>query len=164
MESFKLTFAILALLGLANCAIDPVTEALIDVSIKQLVMKDLNVPGFGLTIVRDGEVILSKGYGYRNLETNQTVTNSSLFALGSVTKSITSSLTIKVLMELFPELGGGVMDTPIAQYAPYVNLTLQDRFRSETVNFKDLLSHRHCLGQSGLSLLVGSVPTSAEFA
>ncbi|HDR6581459.1 TPA: serine hydrolase, partial [Bacillus thuringiensis] len=31
-------------------------------------MKDLNVPGVAVAVIKDGEVILSEGFGYRNME------------------------------------------------------------------------------------------------
>ncbi len=37
-------------------------------------MKDLNVPGAAVAIIKDGEVIISEGFGYRNLETKEPVT------------------------------------------------------------------------------------------
>lgn len=32
-------------------------------------MKDLNVPGAAVAVIKDGEMIISEGFGYRNLET-----------------------------------------------------------------------------------------------
>ena len=32
-------------------------------------MKDLNVPGAAVAVIKDGEVIISEGFGYRNIET-----------------------------------------------------------------------------------------------
>lgn len=37
-------------------------------------MKDLNVPGVAVAVIKDGEVILSEGFGYRNIETKEAVT------------------------------------------------------------------------------------------
>lgn len=37
-------------------------------------MKDLNVPGAAVAVIKDGEVIISEGFGYRNIETKEAVT------------------------------------------------------------------------------------------
>lgn len=34
-------------------------------------MKDLNVPGAAVAVIKDGEVIISEGFGYRNIETKR---------------------------------------------------------------------------------------------
>lgn len=31
-------------------------------------MKDLHVPGAAVAVIKDGEVIISEGFGYRNIE------------------------------------------------------------------------------------------------
>ncbi|MED4241032.1 serine hydrolase domain-containing protein, partial [Priestia megaterium] len=48
-------------------------------------MKDLNVPGAAVAIIKDGEIILSEGFGYRDIENKKTVTPNTLFAIGSST-------------------------------------------------------------------------------
>jgi CubicO group peptidase (beta-lactamase class C family) len=53
------------------------------------VMQDARVPGLGLAIVRDTEVILEQGYGKRNVAENLEVTPQTLFAIGSATKAFT---------------------------------------------------------------------------
>ncbi|HDR6919751.1 TPA: serine hydrolase, partial [Bacillus thuringiensis] len=44
-------------------------------------MKDLNVPGVAVAVIKDGEVILSEGFGYRNMETKEAVTPNTRFAI-----------------------------------------------------------------------------------
>ena len=83
------------------------------------------------------------------------MTNQTLFSIGSITKSVTGLLVVKVLSEKFPQLGESVLDTPIIQLAPNLNFTFSDRFRSEFTTFRDLLSHRTCLTNSGIDILLG---------
>ena len=52
-------------------------------------MKDWNVPGAAIAIVKDGKVILSKGYGYRDIDKKLQVTEQTLFPIASITKSFT---------------------------------------------------------------------------
>jgi CubicO group peptidase (beta-lactamase class C family) len=53
-------------------------------------MKSWNVPGMAVAIVKDGTVVLAKGYGLRNVQSNLPVTADTLFAIGSSTKAFTT--------------------------------------------------------------------------
>jgi CubicO group peptidase (beta-lactamase class C family) len=55
------------------------------------ILKDWKVPGVGVAVVQNGEVILLKGYGYRDVEKTLPVTPQTLFPIGSITKSFTVS-------------------------------------------------------------------------
>src|SRR5690349_1564099 len=57
--------------------------------------KELGIPGMSLAIVKDGEVVLSKGFGYKNFEKQIPVTADTQFAIGSATKAFTA---LSVLM------------------------------------------------------------------
>ena len=54
-------------------------------------LKDWKVPGVAVAVVQGDNVILLKGYGYRDLEKQLPVTPNTLFAIGSITKSFTVS-------------------------------------------------------------------------
>jgi CubicO group peptidase (beta-lactamase class C family) len=54
-------------------------------------LKDWKVPGVAVAVVQGDKVILLKGYGYRDLEKQLPVTSTTLFAIGSITKSFTVS-------------------------------------------------------------------------
>jgi CubicO group peptidase (beta-lactamase class C family) len=49
---------------------------------------------------------------------------------------------VKVLSDRFPDLGEAALDTPIKMLVPEYKLILGDRYRTESVTFRDLLSHR----------------------
>ncbi len=53
------------------------------------VMKEWQVPGLAIAVIKDGQVVLSKGYGYRDVDQKLPVTPRTLFAIGSITKSFT---------------------------------------------------------------------------
>ena len=57
--------------------------------------KELGIPGMSLAIVKNGEVILSKGFGYKSFEKKIPVTADTQFAIGSATKAFTA---LSVLM------------------------------------------------------------------
>ncbi len=55
-------------------------------------VKDFNVPGVGLAVVAGGEVVFAEGVGYRDLENELPMTPDTLFAIGSTTKAMTSTV------------------------------------------------------------------------
>lgn len=72
----------------AHAAAQTLSE--LDESIPRL-MKAWNVPGLAIAVVEDGEVILNRGYGRRELGQTDVVDAHTLFAIGSVTKSFTAA-------------------------------------------------------------------------
>jgi len=56
------------------------------------ILKDWHAAGFVVAVVEKDKIIYSKGFGYRDIEKKLPVTPNTLFAIGSVTKSFTSSL------------------------------------------------------------------------
>ena len=61
-------------------------------------MKKRQIPGLALVVIRGGEVIKMKGYGFANLEHDVPVTPDTVFELASVTKQFTAA-AIMVLVE-----------------------------------------------------------------
>ena len=49
-----------------------------------------NVPGVAISVVKDGKVVLSKGYGVRDPATGQPMTNDTIFPIASMSKAFTS--------------------------------------------------------------------------
>lgn len=76
-------------------------------------METLHIPGVSLAIVRNGEIIHSKGYGYANLELNVPVDPHSNFLIASVTKTFTA-----VAVMMLWEQGKFKLDDSIGNYLP----------------------------------------------
>src|SRR5262250_1007067 len=55
------------------------------------VLKTFDVPGLSVAIVKDGKVVLAKGYGVRKLGEATPVDENTLFAIGSNTKAFTAA-------------------------------------------------------------------------
>lgn len=98
-------------------------------------MKEWNVPGLAVAIVWDGEVIHSKGYGFRDIEKRLPVTPKTLFAIGSITKSFAV-----VTLGMLADEGKFDWDKPVREYLP--NFTLYDPVASERITGRDVVSHR----------------------
>lgn len=62
-------------------------------------MKATNTPGAALGIVRDGQLIWSRGLGVASVETQQPITSDTLFRLGSTTKMFTAAALVGLAEE-----------------------------------------------------------------
>ena len=76
-------------------------------------VREQGYPGLSLTIVRDGKVVLAKGYGKRSLEDGAPVEPDTPFAVGSVTKQFTCACIL-----LLAEEGKLSVDDKVAKYYP----------------------------------------------
>jgi CubicO group peptidase (beta-lactamase class C family) len=98
-------------------------------------METWKVPGLAIAVVKDGKVILSKGYGFRDVEKKLKVTPKTLFAIGSCTKAFTAT-SIGILVDE----GKLDWDKPVREYLPAFKL--KDSFASERMTPRDLVCHR----------------------
>ncbi|MEP1035545.1 serine hydrolase [Ekhidna sp.] len=101
------------------------------------------VPGIAICIVKDGEVLVSKGYGVTNIEKADSVDENTLFLIGSTTKAFTATAITQLAIEK-----GFSLDDPIINWIP--SLELSDPWLTKIVTIQDLLSHR-----SGLNKFAG---------
>jgi CubicO group peptidase (beta-lactamase class C family) len=93
-----------------------------------------NVPGAALALIKDGKVILEKGYGFRDLTAQAAVTTTTLFNIGSISKSFTA-LGIAQLVDRHQV----DLDAPVVQYLPALHL--RDPQATQMVTLRRLLSH-----------------------
>jgi CubicO group peptidase (beta-lactamase class C family) len=74
-------------------------------------MERNHIPGLALSVLRNGQTILSRCYGLSNVELSTPVTSNSVFKLASLTKPITA-MAIMVLVED----GKVSLDAPVSNY------------------------------------------------
>jgi len=72
-----------------------------------------SVPGIGAAVVLDGEPVWSAGFGMADLENFAPATSSTLFRLGSISKSITAVAILQL-----SERGKLDLDAPVQKYCP----------------------------------------------
>lgn len=116
------------------------------------VMADHGVPGLAIAIVKDGQVVLTKGYGVRELGKPAPVDAHTLFGIASNTKAFTATA-----LALLVEEGKLRWDEPVISYLPWFRLS--DSWVTAQLTVRDLLVHR-----SGLGLGAGDLmwwPTSS---
>lgn len=97
-------------------------------------IKDWKIPGLALTIVHNGEVVLSKGYGVRNILTKEPVDENTLFIVASNSKLFTATALAK--LEFDKKLS---LDDKITKYFP--DFKLYNSTSTSLVTIKDMLSH-----------------------
>ena len=55
------------------------------------------IPALSISLVRDGHVIMSRGYGHKDIENEVKATEHSKFCIGSLTKAFTATVIADVL-------------------------------------------------------------------
>jgi CubicO group peptidase (beta-lactamase class C family) len=76
-------------------------------------MEEWKVPGAAMAIVQNGELVYAKGFGVRNLDSQEPVTPETLMMIGSTTKSMTT-----LLMAQLVDAGDFDWDTPVVEILP----------------------------------------------
>jgi len=105
----------------------------------QDVMARFEVPGLSVAIVKDGEVVLAKGYGVRRLGSSPSVDASTLFGIASNTKVFTATA-----LGILVEEGKLEWDAPVVRYLP--SFQMYDPWVTRHITVRDLLVHRSGLG------------------
>lgn len=101
----------------------------------QKALKDWDVPGMAIAIVKDDSVIFAKGYGVLNNKTGGQVDANTIFGIASNSKAYTAAALATLV-----DAGKIKWKDKVKQYVPY--LQLYDPFVTENLTIEDLLSHR----------------------
>ena len=135
----------------------PVTALLdvaaVDAAVVQT-LKVLNVPGIAVAVVKDGQVVLAKGYGVRSLANKEPVDANTLFGIASNSKAFTAAA-----LGLLVDEGKLRWNDKVTDYIP--EFRMFDPYVTAEFTVRDLLTHR-----SGLGLGAGDLmffPDSSDF-
>ena len=126
--------------ALAQTAAPPDLDAWVERS-----MKTFNVPGLAIAIVKDGKLVVSKGYGVKRLGSPDKVDDHTLFPIGSNTKAFTSAALATLVDE-----GKISWDDHVEDLLP--GFRLYDPYITRELTVRDLLTHR-----AGFSLGAGDL-------
>ncbi|WDM66430.1 serine hydrolase [Xanthomonas cucurbitae] len=109
------------------------------------VRKQFDVPGIAVAIVKDGEIVLERGYGVREIGKPEPVQADTLFAIASNTKAFTAAS-----LSILADEGKLSLDDKVVEHLPWFRMS--DAYVGNEMRLRDLLSHR-----SGLSLGAGDL-------
>jgi CubicO group peptidase (beta-lactamase class C family) len=115
-------------------------------------LKEFGVPGMAIAVVKDGKVVVARGYGVRELGKAPPVDARTLFGIASNTKAFTSALLAMLVDE--KEIA---WDDPVLKYLP--EFRMADPWVTREITIRDLLAHRSGLGP-GAGDLMGFPPTT----
>jgi CubicO group peptidase (beta-lactamase class C family) len=132
LNRFRLTAVVL--LAAALCPAQEYVDQVVERA-----RKEFDVPGIAVAIVKDGKVVLSKGYGVRKLGETAPVTAQSLFRIASNTKAFTSAALAMLVDERKIR-----WDDPVTQHMPAFQM--YDPYVTREMTIRDLLTHRSGLG------------------
>jgi CubicO group peptidase (beta-lactamase class C family) len=102
-------------------------------------MKAFDVPGMAVAIVKDGKIVVAKGYGIRKLGDPTPVDEFTMFGIGSNTKAFTTAALATLVDE-----GKLSWDDPVYQRLP--GFVMYDPYVSHEMTIRDLLTHRSGMG------------------
>ncbi len=105
-------------------------------------IKEWGIPGLAIAIVKGDSIVYAKGFGVRALGKPEPVTERTLFAIGSNTKSFTGALAGMMVDE-----GTMKFDDPITKYLPWFQL--YDPYVTREFTLRDAMNHRSGLGRRG---------------
>lgn len=98
-------------------------------------INDFGATGVAVAIVKDGEIVFKKGYGYQNFSKKDTVTTESLFAIASLSKAFTTA-SIAMLVE------EGKLDWNDRVVDRLTGFQLSHPYVTKELRIVDLLTHR----------------------
>ena len=131
----------------------PLDVAAVDAVVART-LKGFDVPGIAVAVVKDGQVVMAKGYGVRSLATKAPMDANTLVGIASNTKAFTAAA-----LGLLVDEGKLRWDDKVTDYIP--EFRMYDPYVTAEFTVRDLLTHR-----SGLGLGAGDLmffPDSSDF-
>ena len=98
-------------------------------------LKDWQIPGVSVAIVKNGKVVLMKGYGVKELGKSDKVDENTVFMIGSNTKAFTG--TALAILDAEKKLS---LNDKVQKWLP--SFKLYDPWVAKEANIRDLLCHR----------------------
>lgn len=98
-------------------------------------MKKSDVPGMSFALIQNGKLVWSKGFGVKNAETKEPVTNETVFEAASLSKPVFAYAVLKLADE-----GKFDLDRPLNEYLGN-NYDVGDDERLNNITARRVLSH-----------------------
>jgi CubicO group peptidase (beta-lactamase class C family) len=116
-----------------------------------------HLPGLGVGIVLDGELVYARGFGFRDLAAKAPFDADTVFRIASVTKSFTAMAVLKLRDE-----GRLSLDVPAATYYPPLAELAYPTRDSPLLTVRQLLTHGSGLPEDNYWVDTSSEMTEAE--
>ena len=148
MNIIKIMFAVLVLISPLVTQASSVEDKNnnIEVAVKKA-MDSFQVPGVAVAIIKDGEVVMSKGFGVIEHGKKAKVTPDTLFGIASNTKAMTAALLASLVDE-----GKLTWRTKVIDIIP--EFQMPDAYVTREFTIIDLLSHNSGLGLGAGDLMI----------
>ena len=98
-------------------------------------LTEWKIPGVALCVVKNGKVVLMKGYGLREAGSNDKVDENTLFMIGSNSKAFTA--TALAMLDSDKKMS---LNDKVQKWLP--DFKLYDPWVAKEANIRDLLFHR----------------------
>ena len=105
-------------------------------------LTDWQIPGIAVCIVKNGKVVVMKGYGVKDYDTKEKVDENTLFMIGSNTKAFTATALAMLDADNLPagKAGKLSLDDKVTKWIP--EFKLDNKAAGEQAIIRDLLCHR----------------------
>lgn len=98
-------------------------------------LQQWQIPGAAVLIVKDGKIVVAKGYGVKEVNTNDKVDENTLFMIGSNTKAFTG-----ILLALLEQEQKLKLEDKVVKYLP--DFKMNDEWINNNLNLIDIITHR----------------------
>jgi CubicO group peptidase (beta-lactamase class C family) len=103
------------------------------------VLKNFDVPGLAIAVVKDGKVVVARGFGVKKLGEAAPVDGKTLFEIASNSKAFTAAA-----LAMLVDDGKLAWDDPVTRHLP--DFQMYDAYVTKEMTVRDLLTHRSGLG------------------
>lgn len=143
-------FRFSAVLFVLFCALAPVRAqtaplAGFDLYVEKA-LRDWQVPGAAVAVVKDDRVVFAKGYGVKEIGKSEKIDEKTIFGVASNTKAFTAAA-----LQILADEGKLNLDDKVIKYLP--EFQLYDPWVTREITIRDLLTHRSGLPAYGGDIL-----------
>lgn len=99
-----------------------------------------HIPSLSTCIIKDDEVVWAKGYGLFDIEHNKNASEDTIYAVASISKTVTATALMQLYEQGFFELDDDIND--------YLNFSIRNpNYPDDPITFRMLLSHHSSLDE-----------------
>ena len=107
----------------------------------QAIMKQTNVVGISVAVVKNNKIIYTHSFGYKDLETKQPLTDDCIFRIASISKSFSATSIMQLV-----EAGKVSLDDDVSNL---IGFTVRNpKFPETVITLRTILQHRSSINDS----------------